>query len=94
MSHTYKLLEKLKEDAKPREEAKQPEKPKPKNEYIVADNYVPKDKRKQQVVIEAEEKVIVAEDKGAAGERFKRPSLKKSERVKEGVEIFETPKKR
>lgn len=69
------------------------EKPKPKGEYIIAENYVPKDKRKQQVIIEAEDKTIVADDNAAMEERSKKPLVKRSERVKEGVEIFETPKR-
>ncbi len=85
VSATYKILDKQKE------EAKQPEKPKPKGEYIVADNYAPKDKRRQQVIIEAEEKMVVAEEEQK--QVFSRPTVKRSERVKEGVEIFETPKR-
>lgn len=81
---------KIKQEVKPTEE-KPPEKPKPKNEYIVAGNYVPKEKRKQAPVIEAEEKIIVADDKQK--ELLKKPSVKKSERVVEGVEIVETLKR-
>lgn len=96
MSATYKMYDKQKEEAKPREEAKQPEKPKPKGEYIVADNYAPKDKRKQQVIIEAEDK---AEDKTKLSDKaeqkpvLNKPMLKRSERVGEGVEIYENPKR-
>ncbi len=78
-------------EIKSKEEVK--EKPKPKGEYIIAENYVPKDKRKQQIIIEADEKVIVADDNAAIEERSKKPLVKRSERVKEGVEIFETPKR-
>lgn len=69
------------------------DKPKPKGEYIIAENYVPKDKRKQQVVIEAEEKIIVSDDIAEKNENFKKPVVKRSERKSEGVEIYETPKR-
>lgn len=91
VSATNRLPEKLKAEAKPVEEVK--EKPKPKNEYIIAENYIPKDKRKQQVVIEAEDKTIVADDNAAMEGQTKKPLAKRSERVKEGVEIYETPKR-
>ncbi len=96
MPATYKLHDKPKEEAKSKEDVKQPEKPKPKGEYIVADNYVPKDKRKQQVIIEAEDK---AEDKTKLSDKaeqkpvLNKPILKRSERVGEGVEIYENPKR-
>ncbi|TAN37957.1 MAG: hypothetical protein EPN24_06055 [Candidatus Methanoperedens sp.] len=96
MSSTYKMHDKQKEEAKPKEDVKQPEKPKPKGEYIVADNYVPKDKRMQQVIIEAEDK---AEDKTKLSDKteqkpvFNKPILKRSERAGEGVEIYENPKR-
>ncbi len=81
----------IKEEAKPAE--KPAEKPKPKGEYIIADNYVPRGSRKkEQTVIEAEEKPIA--DKPEEKPQIKKPETKRSERVKEGVEIFETPKKR
>ncbi len=76
----------------PKEEVKPPEKPKPKGEYIIASNYSPKEKKKEQQVIEAEEKTIIADD--GTEEKFKRSEIKRSERVKEGVEIFEISKKR
>ena len=51
------------------------EKPKPKNEYIIADNYVPRGgRKKEQMVIEAEEKSISSEEK-----TDERPQVKKSE---------------
>ncbi len=76
-----------------KEEPKPAEKPKPKGEYIIADNYAPKGSRKkEQTVIEAEEKAIA--DKPEEKPQIKKPETKRSERVKEGVEIFETPKKR
>lgn len=81
---------KIKQEIKPREE-KPPEKPKPKGEYIVAGNYAPKEKRKQAPIIEAGEKTIVAGEKEK--EQFRKPSVKKSERVVEGVEIIETLKR-
>jgi hypothetical protein len=96
MSATYKMHDKQREEAKPKEDAKQPEKPKPKGEYIVADNYVPKDKRKQQVIIEAEDK---AEDKKLSNNKAEQKQVlnksmfKRSERVNEGVEIYENPKR-
>lgn len=80
----------VKQEIKPREE-KPPEKPKPKGEYIVAGNYVPKEKRKQAPIIEAEDQMIVSDEKEK--EQFKKPSVKKSERVVEGVEIIETLKR-
>jgi hypothetical protein len=90
MPSTHKLMDKPKGDVKPREEMN--EKPKPKGEYIIAENYVSKDKRKQ-VVIEAEEKTIVSDDIAEKEEKFKKPTVKKSERRNEGVEIYETPKR-
>ena len=86
-----KLMDKRKSDIKSREEVN--EKPKPKNEYIIAENYVPKDKRKQQVVIEAEEKMIVSDDAAEKNEKFTKPVVKRSQRISEGVEIYETPKR-
>ncbi len=87
-----------KEEQKPapiiKEDIKQPEKPKPKGEYIIAGNYVPKGKKKEQLLIEAEEKPIEAEEKPLGKVEFNKPMVKRSERVKEGVEIFEAPKKR
>ncbi len=82
---------KPKQEIKPKEEEKQPEKPKPKSTYIIADNYIPRERKKQAPVIEAEEKTIVADDKK---NELKKPALKKSEKVVEGVEIVETLKKR
>ena len=70
------------------------ERPKPKNEYIVAENYVPRAKKKEQTVIEAEEKPIPAEERKEERPQIKKSDTKRSERVKEGVEIYETPKKR
>lgn len=89
-----KKPEKEEPKVKPKEEAKQVEKPKPKGEYIIADNYIPKEKKKQKVVIEAEEKTIVADEKPAEKEQIKKSAVKKSERIVEGVEIIETLKKR
>ena len=43
-----------KEEIKPKEVAKPAERPK--TQYIIADNYVPRDQRKQQPIIEADEK--------------------------------------
>ncbi|MDP2841514.1 MAG: hypothetical protein Q8O17_04480 [Candidatus Methanoperedens sp.] len=96
MSATYKMHDKQKEEAKPKEDAKQPEKPKPKGEYIVADNYVPKDKRKQQVIIEAEDKAEdkkLPDNKAEQKQVLNKSMFKKSERVNEGVEIYENPKR-
>lgn len=96
VSATYKMYDKPKEVAKPKEEVKQPEKPKPKNEYIVADNYAPKDKRKQQSIIEAEEKAEdqkISDNKPEQKQVLNKSMFKKSERVNEGVEIYENPKR-
>ncbi|MCZ7384580.1 MAG: hypothetical protein O8C63_07510 [Candidatus Methanoperedens sp.] len=82
---------KPKQEIKPKEEEKLLEKPKPKSTYIIADNYVPRERKKQAPVIEAEEKTIVADDRK---NDLKKPALKKSEKVVEGVEIVETMKKR
>jgi len=96
MSAKYKMHDKQKEEAKPKEDVKQPEKPKPKGEYIVADNYVPKDKRMQQVIIEAQDK---PEDKAKLSDKteqkpvLNKPMLKRSVRLGEGVEIYENPKR-
>lgn len=92
MSATYKMHDKQKEEAKPKEDVKQPEKPKPKGEYIVADNYVPKDKKKQQVIIEAEDKKL-PDNKAEQKQVLNKSMFKKSERVNEGVEIYENPKR-
>ena len=81
---------KVKHLVEPREE-KSPEKPKPKGEYIVAGNYMPKEKKKQAPIIEAEDKTIVSDEKEK--EQFKKPSVKKRERLAEGVEIIETLKR-
>lgn len=87
----HKLMDKRKGEVKPGEEVN--EKPKPKGEYIIAENYVPKDKRKQQVVIEAEEKTIESDDISEKKETVKKPVVKRSQRISEGVEIYETPKR-
>lgn len=92
MSATYKMHDKQKEEAKPKEDVKQPEKPKPKGEYIVADNYMPKDKKKQQVIIEAEDKKL-PDNKAEQKQVLNKSMFKKSERVNEGVEIYENPKR-
>jgi hypothetical protein len=78
----------------PKEEAKPPaEKPKPKGEYIIASNYSPKDRRKEQRIIEADDAPVVVDDKPEGKTQFKKPEVKRSERSKEGVEIYETPKR-
>ncbi len=85
----------VKQEVKPREEIKPTEKPKPKGEYIIAENYVPQERKRKQIVIEAEdEKPGVADDKPVEKEQKRSSLVKRSERLKEGVEIFETPKKR
>jgi len=86
-----KLKEEAKTEVKPKEETKPHEKQRPKTQYIVADNYVPREKRKQVPVIEAEEKIVAAEEEK---EKPKKSSVKKSEKILEGVEISETLKKR
>jgi hypothetical protein len=96
MSAAYKMHDKQKEEAKPKEDVKQPEKPKPKGEYIVAGNYVPKDKRKQQVIIEAEDKAEdkkLPDNKAEQKQVLNKSMFKRSERVNEGVEIYENPKR-
>jgi hypothetical protein len=85
-----------KQELKPKEEAKPPEKQRPKTEYIIADNYIPREKRKPpQVIIEAEEKPIDAEEKEKEQlkEQTRKPASKKSEKIMEGVEISETLKR-
>ncbi len=78
----------------PKEVAKPPEKPKPKGEYIIASNYTPKDKRKEQRIIEADDTPpVMIEDKPEGKTQFKKSDIKRSERSKEGVEIYETPKR-
>ncbi len=89
--HDVRPMDKPRAEAKPREEVK--DKPKPKGEYIIAENYVPKERKKQQVVLEAEEKMIESESVPENKEQFKTSIIKRSERVKEGVEIFEAPKR-
>ncbi len=96
MSAAYKMHDKQKEEVKPKEDVKQPEKPKPKGEYIVAGNYVPKDKRKQQVIIEAEDKAEdkkLPDNKAEQKQVLNKSMFKRSERVNEGVEIYENPKR-
>lgn len=74
---------------------KAPEKPKPKGEYIIADNYIPKDKRKPVVIIEADEIKVMDDAKPPeVKEQPKKQEVRKSQRVSEGVEIVETLKKR
>lgn len=74
---------------------KAPEKPKPKGEYIIADSYIPKDKRKTVAIIEADEISVVDDAKPPKEKELpKKPEVKKSQRVSEGVEIVETLKKR
>ncbi len=80
----------IKEETKP----SPVERPKPKNEYIVAENYEPRARKKEQTVIEAEEKPIPAEERKEERPQIKKSETKRSERVREGVEIYETPKKR
>ena len=86
---------KPKEEVKPKVEAKPPEKERPKTQYIVADNYIPREKRKQNPIIEADEKPIDAEEKAKEQmkEQLRKPAIKKSEKIMEGVEISETLKR-
>jgi peptidoglycan hydrolase CwlO-like protein len=70
------------------------EKPKQKGEYIVAENYVQKVKKKPQQIIEAEEGRVVLDDNAKGQTPSRIPTVKRSERVHEGVEIFEIPRKR
>jgi hypothetical protein len=81
-----------KQEVKPKEEAKPAEKQRPKTEYIIADNYVPREKRKPpQAIIEAQEKPIDAEV--PEKEQLRKPTTKKSQKIMEGVEISETLKR-
>ena len=88
-----------KEEIKRREEVKSAEKPpekeRPKTQYIIADNYVPVDKKKQAPIIEAHEKPIDADEKNKEHqkEQQKKPTTRKSEKIMEGVEISETLKR-
>jgi len=85
-----------KQEVKTKEEAKPAEKQRPKTEYIIADNYIPREKRKPpQQIIEAEEKPIDAEvkEKEQLKEQIRKPTTKKSEKIMEGVEISETLKR-
>ena len=87
------------QEARPKEEIKRKEevkpaaeKERPKTQYIIADNYVPREQKKQAPIIEANEKPIDAEEKAREGqkEQLKKPTTKKSEKIMEGVEISET----
>jgi hypothetical protein len=78
-----------KEEAKHKEEAKPAERPK--TQYIIADNYIPREKKKPQHIIEADEKPIDAEK--TEKEQLRKPAIKKSEKIMEGVEISETLKR-
>jgi hypothetical protein len=86
---------KPKEEIKRKEEAKPAEKERPKTQYIIADNYVPREKKRQAPIIEAAEKPIDAEEKAREQqkEQLKKPTTKKSEKIMEGVEISETLKR-
>jgi len=82
--------EKPKQEEKSKDEDKTSRKPDSKGEYIVAENYVPETRKKKQIFIEADEKTAAAEDN-----RPKRGTLfERTEILGEGVEIFETPRKR
>jgi hypothetical protein len=85
-----------KQEVKPKEETKPAEKQRPKTEYIIADNYIPREKRKPQPqIIEAEDKPIEAEvkEEEKLKEQTRKPASKKSEKIMEGVEISETLKR-
>jgi hypothetical protein len=93
---TEERQEQPKQESKHKEEAKPAEKQRPKTEYIIADNYIPREKRKPpQQIIEAEEKPIDAEvkEKEQFKEQSRKPASKKSEKIMEGVEISETLKR-
>lgn len=87
------------QEAKHKEETKPAEKERPKTQYIIADNYVTKEKRKPQPIIEADEKPIDSEKKAKdqireqLKEQLKKPMTRKSEKITEGVEISETLKR-
>ena len=82
-----------KDEIKPKEGVKPAERPK--TQYIIADNYVPRDQRKQQPIIEANERPNDKDekDKGNLKEQSKKPTIRKSEKIMEGVEISETLKR-
>lgn len=82
-------------EVKPKEEPKQQDKPRPKGEYIIAENYVPRERKKQQMVIEADEVAPKTEthSEKPAQKQVRKSDSKRSENVKEGVEIVETPKR-
>ena len=84
---------KPKEEVKHKEEAKPAERPK--TQYIIADNYIPREKKKPNPIIEADEKPIDAEEKAREQqkEQLKKPTTRKSEKIMEGVEISETLKR-
>ncbi|PWB55360.1 MAG: hypothetical protein C3F06_02750 [Candidatus Methanoperedenaceae archaeon] len=93
---------KSKEESRPREvRSKEEIKPKetkperPKTQYIIADNYVPRDQRKPQPIIEADERPLNTDEKnkGNLKEQSKKPTIRKSEKIMEGVEISETLKR-
>jgi len=83
----------VKQEVKPKEEAKPAERPK--TQYIIADNYIPREKKKPNPIIEADEKPIDAEEKAKEQlkEQLRKPAIKKSEKIMEGVEISETLKR-
>lgn len=91
---TSKKIEKAEPEIKPEVKASETElSAKQKGEYIVADSYAPKDRKKQQQTIEARE--TPAEDEKPVVEKPPdRPEIKKTEKVREGVEIIETLRKR
>ena len=85
-------------EARPKEEIKLKEAAKPerpKTQYIIADNYVPRDQRKPQPIIEADEKTLNPDEKnkGNLKEQSKKTTIRKSEKIMEGVEISETLKR-
>ncbi len=76
-------------------EEKTTERSRPKSEYIIADNYTPAEKRRSQPIIEAKENADeeTSSMKEPLREQFKKPPIKKSVKIMEGVEISETLKR-
>jgi len=75
------------------DEEKEPENTGKKGEYIIAENYAPV-KGSRQAVIEAEDTILVHDDRSGKAEQAPEPVFKTIENEREGVVITETLKKR
>lgn len=75
------------------EKPDKPEKPGKKGEYIIAENYVTKQKKKP-AVIEADEGILESTSEKETAKPKPKPVLNKTKNEMEGVEITETLKKR